>query len=159
MDGRPEDQGSTPNDGTRGVLLVERGRDIDATLRDAIAAHGWSVTALHDPVMAMAELCLLERSQAARSAWGLRGTSDLVLVLADPTPLDDLVDAVQWYLPGVAIWRAENGTMTMLDAPPETAADTPTSPAGPPAEDAPPADVTAAEIDMLFGSAHPGSTP
>jgi hypothetical protein len=123
----------------------------------------------------MAELSLLERSQAARTAWGLNGGCQLVLVLADGAPhdayVDALVDAVQWYLPDVTIYRADGEALTRLDPDDRTdAADaTPaTTPATTPTdaeaeaiaepddrEPPPPTEITAEEIDMLFGTPSP----
>jgi len=154
MDHRPEDQASATSEVTRGILLTPRG-GAEPLVNDAIGARGWTITTLDDPVMAMSELCLLERSQAARAAWGLRGTADLVLIVSGEAMPDDLVAAVQWYLPDVVIWRYDDAAITMLDGEPEANASADASPAS---SNAPPAEVSAAEIDMLFGSAQPEST-
>jgi hypothetical protein len=170
MDG-PHQSTQSGDEATSGIVLLFREATVDPTLAVAMTQRGWTTTSLDDPCLAMAELCLLERGQAARAAWGLNGGRRLVLVLADNAPSDPLaealVDAVRWYLPDVAIWRAQGASLTRLD--PDIRADA-TDPRPPPApvdaepeaiaehddrEPPPTTEITVEEIDMLFGTPSP----
>lgn len=77
----------------------------------------WKVRCINDPLLAMAELALCERAEAARSAWGLHRAGRLALALQQPTNdqyVQDLICAVRQYLPGVSIYDCTDSTPRLL---------------------------------------------
>lgn len=78
-------------------------------LKALFAARDWFAVQQHDPYLAMAELCLRERTQAARAAWGLQRMEQIALVVLQPERwqhLDELIAAVRRYLPNASAWMA-----------------------------------------------------
>lgn len=78
-------------------------------LKALFAARDWFAVQQHDPYLAMAELCLRERTQAARAAWGLQRMEQIALVVLQPEHwrhLDELIAAVRRYLPNASAWMA-----------------------------------------------------
>lgn len=90
-----------------------------AGARDQLDARGWVAHLSDDPLPALAELCLLERLDATRRAWG-RPPDGLALVVVAPSrwpELPALLSAARRYVPAARLWAFENGTLTPLSAP------------------------------------------
>jgi hypothetical protein len=80
----------------------------DARLNAIFAARDWFAIEHTNPYQAMTELCLRERAQAARAAWGLQRLERSALVILDSEDLTqfiDLVQAVKRHLPATSIWK------------------------------------------------------
>lgn len=61
---------------------------------------------VHEPLQALASLCLLERAQLARAAWGLQRIDSIGLLILEPDhggDLPRLLAAVRRYLPAITI--------------------------------------------------------
>lgn len=90
-------------------------------LRSQFAARDWFAVLQHDPYLAMTELCLRERAQTARSAWGLQRMEQLALVILGMErwdQADGLVDAVRANLPAASVWQADfDDNLTSIFAP------------------------------------------
>ena len=88
----------------RCVLFAPPGPGSSGDLIGDLKKRGWDPIAFSDAGLAMAELCLEDRTQSARTAWGLRPSRRLALVVA-PSREDEfgqavpLVDAVHRSLP------------------------------------------------------------
>ncbi len=80
----------------------------------------WFAVVQHDPYLALAELALRERAQAARSAWGLQRMEGLALVMLEPMrwpgeTMASLCAAVRrWLPPSVSLWRVDAGELTPM---------------------------------------------
>ena len=59
-----------PQRTTRCVVLQAPGEALDAAVAASLTRRGWRLTTLDNPYMAMVELCLLERAETTRCAWG-----------------------------------------------------------------------------------------
>lgn len=114
----------TTNEWTRVVVLsppsasAGRAAGLSDGLKSLFAARDWFAIEQHDPYMAMAELCLRERAQVARAAWGLQRMEQTALVILEPgrwPNLDELVRAMREYLPSATIWTASDSDITPLD--------------------------------------------
>jgi hypothetical protein len=100
---------------TRAIVLMPpppEGRGVSDSLKSEFARRDWFVVEQHDPHLALSELCLRERAQAARSAWGLHRMEQVALVVVQPEywrqhgrELDALLAAVVRYAPSAAIWK------------------------------------------------------
>src|SRR5215510_1021765 len=93
------------NEWTRVVVLTpppSKGAGLTEGLKKLFAARDWFAVEQQDPYLAMAELCLRERAQVARSAWGLQRMELIALVVLQPAQwpqLQQLVDAVHQFVP------------------------------------------------------------
>ena len=79
----------------------------DERLSAIFAARDWFAIEHTNPYQAMAELCLRERAQVSRSAWGLQRVEKTALVIegtGNSSQVHDLVHAVTRYLPGATVW-------------------------------------------------------
>jgi hypothetical protein len=100
------------NEWTRVVVLTppsSKGHGMTEGLKRLFAARDWFAVEQHDPYLAMAELCLRERAQVARSAWGLQRMELIALVVMQPEQwpqLHQLVNAVHQFVPSATIWSA-----------------------------------------------------
>lgn len=111
-------------DFTRCIVLTPT-RPASEAVRAALAERTWVVDAFDDPALAMAELAVCERAQAARSAWGLQRAGKVVLALDEPdscAQVQPLLAAVKRYMPDVAIWDCSRGRLTPVHEPSETVA-------------------------------------
>jgi hypothetical protein len=123
---------------TRCVVLAPSdagaGGDVDA----ALVENDWHLLErADDPHMALVELCIGERASAARAAWGLDRAEPPALVVVEPErwpELDDLLSAVDRFLPNTPVWSWAGGHMDSL----RTGASTPTSDSPVPPEAPPP---------------------
>jgi hypothetical protein len=102
---------------TRCVLLAS---DANGTrVRDQLDARGWVAHLSNDPLPALAELCLLDRLDAKRRAWG-RPSNSLALVVVNPSQwsqLPAMLSAARRYVPTAALWTFEDGRLTPLVVP------------------------------------------
>ncbi len=81
----------------------------------------WFAIEHHDPYLALTELCLRERAQTARAAWGLQRMEKIALVILHPdrwpeTVIADLASAVQRCLPDAAVYVAIDDRIDVLPA-------------------------------------------
>src|SRR5262245_27517510 len=92
------------------VLSAESRTPVGLThrLKLQLGPTGWLATAYHDPFLAFTELCLRERAQTSRAAWGLQRADKLAMVIVDPlrwnhpeigASVNDLVSAIKRYTP------------------------------------------------------------
>lgn len=109
---------------TRCIVLLPPESDCGQTISALLARRGWPGTSRDDPWLAYAELCLQERVQRSRAAWGLQRVEQTALVVAEPdhwTPggrLEDLSAAVEKYLPGVITFSFDGGDLHPRSGPP-----------------------------------------
>jgi hypothetical protein len=102
---------------TRCVLLAPEGNCAEASR--LLEHRGWTAQVCGDPLAAMAELCLLERTLATRREWGLETVEQIALVVADPDrwrQLPEMLAAARRYLPQAAVWACTDGTLQPLFA-------------------------------------------
>ncbi len=104
-----------PNDQeTKCVLLASTANG--ARVRDQLRARGWAAHLSSDPLPALAELCLLDRLDAKRRAWG-RPTIGLALVVVEPwrwPQLPAMLSAARRYVPTAGLWTFDGGRLTPL---------------------------------------------
>ena len=149
------------------VLVCEDAHEDSALLPDElrrkIEQFGERAAIHHDACLAMAELCLADRLEAGRAAWGLPRTRNLSLVLwsADlsSVKIAQLLDAVRKYLPETSIFKyGEDAKLRPISPSPRSGATSQSATAqceravvaDDPELDAPPR-ITAEELAMLFG--------
>lgn len=176
-----------PPENTRCILLAPVGRGRSGDLVGLVEARGWDPVVLTDACLAMAELCLEDRTQSARTAWGLRPSRRLALVVvpesAPPAAAraEKLINAVRRYLPHVEVWLSDGRDLTPVPA----ASTSDDAPPGPSRSGAPahaeaggspfaaptahradraqpelvPVEITREEIDMLFALGDEGREP
>ena len=107
------------------VLLVpkggrpsERGRQLQVLLDE----RGWEAHESNDPLLALAELCLLDRMRASQRSWGHGddGTPALVVVQPAGWPgIDFMVAAARRYVPGAGVWSYDAGSLDELAPDPQ----------------------------------------
>jgi hypothetical protein len=151
---------------TRCVLLAPKGdraQDCGEDIQSMLDRRGWIAHEADDTLGALAELCLLERTQSLRQAWGLQTVERLALVVVEPQQwrqLPAMVSAVRRYVPKAALWSFADGGLHPLDAqgsdqePWRQDADAPTPPRNRTVEVTPPL-VTGDEIAMLLEAEDP----
>ena len=112
-----------PQNPTCSIVLAPPETADDDQLDRLLTDQDWQSVRMDDPHLAMAELCLRERAQASRAAWGLPRSEQLVLVLmidggetGDDPESHDLVSAVRRYLPTVSVWLYRDENLTSLHA-------------------------------------------
>lgn len=79
------------------------------------SSRGWCGRPIADLHDAFAEVCLIEKSQRSRVAWGLSSQERAALLLStEPTPetLDELRHAMIRYAPDASLWRLDHGRLT-----------------------------------------------
>lgn len=136
----------------------DRAQDCGQDVQLMLDRRGWIAHEADDALGALAELCLLERTQSLRQAWGLQTVERLALVVVDPQQwpqLPAMVSAARRYVPKAALWSFVDGELHPLcaqdrqDEPPNREADAP-----PPARDrtveVTPPPITGDEIAMLL---------
>ncbi len=99
---------------TKCVLLASTANS--TRVREQLDARGWAAHLSSDPLPALAELCLLDRLDAKRRAWG-RPTNGLALVVVKPprwSQLPAMLSAARRYVPAAALWTFEDGTLKPL---------------------------------------------
>jgi len=143
---------------TRCILLTPPRRAGDGDVaRPDLSQQEWEVTEFDDPALAMAELAVCERGQAARSAWGLERATRVVLAVDQPDHcphLAAMLGAVARYMPSVAVWDCSDGQLRPMPLPTVAPAvrTSRTAPADSSAvcEDADAANISREELDMLL---------
>ncbi|MHC4414098.1 MAG: hypothetical protein ACYS0G_02310 [Planctomycetota bacterium] len=88
-----------------------------------LESRGWQRHECHELVPALAELCVLERTQTSRDVDGLARAEGIALLVVEParwSQLDAMLSAVRRYLPGVAVWSYADGSLRALEPPAET---------------------------------------
>lgn len=105
---------STTEQWTRVILLVPpalQPRGVDQAMQAQFAARDWFPIHVHDPYIALAELCVREKSQISRSAWGLQRLEQISLVILEPAEWEsasvhvrELIATVQRYVPVASVW-------------------------------------------------------
>lgn len=86
---------------------------LEAVLRDRHV----TVVGVRSPVDAMTELCVQERMQQARSAWGLQRSARLSLFVTERDrwlDLSSMLDAITMYLPDTAVWMMDDGVAVQV---------------------------------------------
>lgn len=127
------------------IVIAPVGTTLDEALRDELQQRRRTFCVLDDPFQGFALLCLAERLQSSRSAWGLERAAAPVLIIATTlgeSTLTDLLGARDRYLKSIAIYRWRDGRLHPLrdaESPDQPAPDGQTSadPALRPARDAP----------------------
>lgn len=87
--------------------------------RTELAGRGWDVLELTSAIEAMAELAICERSQAARSAWGLQRGANVILAIEEPAAcqhVPPLLRAIRMYLPSLTVLECIDGQFSPLNA-------------------------------------------
>ncbi len=102
------------------IVLTPKPEQIDDKLKQLLEARNWHVRQTNAPLLAMSDLCLLERTQASRSAWGLSRSDGVALIVVDPDnwpELQTMLSAIHQYVPIVSIWSFENGRLQCVSEP------------------------------------------
>ncbi len=102
---------------TKCVVLAPNATSVDGQLRSQLEQRQWDALVTDVPLMAMAELCLAQRMQSSRTAWGLTSADGVVLVVIEPSHWLDLsvmLRAIKRYVPVVGAWAFEDGTMRCI---------------------------------------------
>jgi hypothetical protein len=82
--------------------------------------HAWRSLILPEPLQALAVICLLERGQAARAAWGLQRVDRIGLLVLEPErwpALPMLLNALRCHLPAVEIYDVRQGQVSHIGGP------------------------------------------
>ena len=102
------------------IVLTPKPEQIDDELKQLLEARNWQVKQTNVPLLAMSDLCLLERTQASRSAWGLSRSEGVALIVVDPQnwpELQTMLGAIGQYVPIVSIWSFEDGKLQCVSEP------------------------------------------
>lgn len=105
---------TTPDSASRTGPETSPASGLSAPLTEEFQRRDWFAVVQHDPYLALAELALRERAQAARAAWGLQRMEGLALVAIEPsrwpgTLVREMFSAVRrWLPPSVTVWTAIN---------------------------------------------------
>jgi hypothetical protein len=93
------------------------GHDRGETVRGLIDQRGWIAHDTEDALAAMAELCLLDRTQTTRREWGLHAVEQLALVVVEPRHwpmLEALLAAARRFVPQVTLWSYDDQGLRQL---------------------------------------------
>ena len=137
---------------TTAVVLTPGDCSLREPLKSLLEAKDWRTVELHDPLLAMAELCWRRQSQVLRSARETGCAQSIELVIAEPQAwpegnLEGLVRAMARYLPDAGIWSCADGQLVPLGrAQPDTEESASRDDTAP----TEPARVTTDEIEMLL---------
>ena len=96
------------------IVLTPMPEQIDDRLKQLLEARNWHVRQTNVPLLAMSDLCLLERTQSSRSAWGLARSEGVALIVVQPDhwpELETMLGAIARYVPIVSIWSFDNGNL------------------------------------------------
>ena len=102
------------------IVLTPKPEQVNEELKQLLEARNWHVRQTNVPLLALSDLCLLERTQASRSAWGLSRCEGVALIVVDPDnwpELQAMLGAIAQYLPIVSIWSFENGKLQCVSQP------------------------------------------
>jgi hypothetical protein len=124
----------------RCVVLTPPGEGAEAAAH--LAGRNWATIEVHDPLLAMVELCLRERAQRSRAGWGLQRIEQSALVVAHSErwpETESLVLAATRYLPLAEVYTLDAHGLTRRGQSaesPGTAIPSPADPCAPPAAEA-----------------------
>ncbi|MCH8824473.1 MAG: hypothetical protein IH984_13315 [Planctomycetes bacterium] len=102
------------------IVLTPKPEHVNEELKQLLEARNWHVRQTNVPLLAMSDLCLLERTQASRSAWGLSRSEGIALIVVEPEhwpELQTMLGAIAQYLPIVSIWSYEKGKLQCVSEP------------------------------------------
>lgn len=102
---------------TKCVVLAPNAKSVDGRLRSQLEQRHWDALVTDVPLMAMAELCLAQRMQSSRAAWGLTGADGVALVVIEPSHWSDMsvmLGAIKRYVPVVGAWAFEDGALRCI---------------------------------------------
>ena len=102
---------------TKCVVLAPDAKSVDGQLRSQLEQRHWDALVTDVPLMAMAELCLAQRMQSSRTAWGLTTADGVVFVVIEPShwsDLSDMLGAIKRYVPVVGAWVFEDGALRCI---------------------------------------------
>ena len=102
---------------TNCVVLAPNAEAVDQRLRSQLEQRRWYARMAGDPLMAMVELCLLERARSSRTAWGLSSVDGATLVVLEPNQWSNfsaMLGAIKQYLPTAGVWSFENGVLRCI---------------------------------------------
>ena len=102
---------------TKCVVLAPNAKSVDGRLRSQLEQRHWDALVTDVPLMAMAELCLAQRMQSSRTAWGLTSPDGVALVVIEPSHWSDLsamLGAIKRYVPVVRAWAFEDGVLRCI---------------------------------------------
>ena len=102
------------------IVLTPKPEQVNEELKQLLEARNWHVRQTNVPLLALSDLCLLERTQASRSAWGLSRCEGVALIVVDPDnwpELQAMLGAIAQYLPIVSIWSFEYGKLQCVSEP------------------------------------------
>ncbi len=102
---------------TKCVVLAPNANSVDGRLRSQLEQRHWDVLVTDVPLMVMAELCLAQRLQSSRTAWGLTSADGVALVVIEPSHWSDLsvmLRAIERYVPVVGAWAFEGGALRCI---------------------------------------------
>jgi len=119
------------------IVITAPDVPLDDALRRELATRHRAIRSVSDPFHGFAQLCLAERMQSSRSAWGLQRAVPPMLVITAPLSgpvLDTLLAARDRYMPTVAVQRWRDGSLHELRA---AAGHQPAAPDGQPVPPAP----------------------
>jgi hypothetical protein len=111
---------SSTDSRTRCVLLApqgDRAQDRGEDIQSLLDRRGWFAHEADDALGALAELCLLERTQTLRQAWGLQTVEQLALIVVEPQrwpQLQEMLSAVRRYVPKATVWSFANNGLQPL---------------------------------------------
>ena len=108
---------SNQNSHANCVVLREADGDVPDALRDVLNQRRCRTEILRDSYHAFARLCLIERLESVRSAWGLQRSSPLCLVIdgdTHPQLAHDMLAARDRYLPSVGLLQWRDGELIEL---------------------------------------------
>ncbi len=103
---------SQNNNAANCVLLAPAGDGSD--VRKHLDNKGWIAEARHDPLPALAELCLMKRLDTSPSGWGPSSGAALALVVVEPSrwhQLREMLSAARRYVPSAELWTYEAGSL------------------------------------------------
>ena len=96
------------------VLVDEHQREV---AQNVLSKHNLNGMLLHDPILAMSELCLLHQLRLQDTAWK-ESTPDIsfVLIQVERTdPINQLIQAIQKYFPHISIVELREGQLAPVE--------------------------------------------
>lgn len=97
---------------TRCIVFIPGGTGLDVQIHQRLSDRGWTVETQAILERAVAEICMLARTQHARSDWGLQASERLVLVMPPALEEDAIVrDALGIFAPEVIVCGIRNGDL------------------------------------------------
>jgi hypothetical protein len=110
-------------DASRCVIL-SRGDDISPGFLASLKQRGVETVIIGRPLLAFAELLVMERERGPSAGWGLPERNRTLFIVADRERwehLDQLLSAIRSHLPRVAVWIAAADFLLDVTEPPRSA--------------------------------------